>query len=98
MMLLDLSVVPSALNSLKPEYFSNEQNRKVYKLIARMFENKQDTNVISVIYEMIATNFFKSRLDATVYVKETISDVPSVTELEKYCKILKAKYHVRTKS
>lgn len=94
-LLLDPSVLSTVMDYLKPEYFYREQHREIFSLIVRMFGNGQHADIITVMNEAVAMGIFETAAMAKTYLKGIMESVPSVSNIESYCKIVEDKYYIR---
>lgn len=94
-LLLDPSVLSTVMEYLKPEYFYREQHREIFAIIVRMFGNGQSADIITVMNEAVAMSIFETTAMAKTYLKGIMESVPSVSNIQSYCKIVEDKYYTR---
>lgn len=94
-LLIDPSVLSIAMDHLKPESFYREQHREIFSIIVRMFGNGQHADIITVMNEAVAMGVFETTAMAKTYLKGIMENVPSVSNIESYCKIVEDKYYIR---
>ncbi len=95
-LLLDPSVLSTVLDYLKPECFFREQHREIFSTIIRMFSNGQNADIITVMNEAVAAGVFETTAMAKTYLKGIMEGVPSVSNIESYCRIVEDKYYIRS--
>lgn len=93
--LLEPSALPMVLEYLKPESFYKEQHRELFAIFMRMFSNGQTADLITVLNEAVALGIFETSAMAKTYLKGLMESIPSVANLESYCKIVEEKFYVR---
>ncbi len=94
-LLIDPSVLSVVLEHIKPESFYREQHRNIFSIILRMFGNGQEADIITVMNEVVATGIFETSAMAKTYLKGIMENVPSVSNIESYCKIVEDKFYIR---
>ncbi len=94
-LLLDPSVLPVALDHLKPESFFRPQHKEIFSIIVRMFGNGQSADISTVMNETVAMGVFETAAMAKTYLKGIMENVPSVSNIQSYCKIVEEKYYIR---
>ncbi len=94
--LLEPSVLPVVLEHLKPECFYKEQHRELFAIFMRMFSNGQTADLITVLNEAVKLSVFETSAMAKTYLKGLMESIPSVANIESYCKIVEDKYYTRS--
>ncbi len=94
-LLIDPSVLSIVLDILGAESFYREQHRDIFSIIVRMFGNGQQADIITVMNEAVAMGVFETTAMAKTYLKGITESVPSVSNIESYCKIVEEKYYTR---
>lgn len=94
-LLLDPSVLPVALDHLKSDSFYKQQHKDIFSIIVRMFGNGQNADIITVMNEAVSMGIFETSAMAKTYLKGIMENVPSVANIESYCKIVEEKYYIR---
>lgn len=94
-LLLDSSALSTVMDYLKPESFYREQHREIFSIIIRMFSNGQNADIITVMNEAVAMGVFETTAMAKTYLKGIMENVPSVSNIESYCKIVEDKFYSR---
>lgn len=94
-LLLDPSSLSTVMDYLKPESFYREQHREIFSIIVRMFSNGQQADIITVMNEAVAMGIFETTAMAKTYLKGIMENVPSVSNIESYCKIVSDKFYTR---
>lgn len=95
-MLIDPEVLSTVLDYLKPESFYRQQHRDIFSIIVRMFGNGQQADIITVMNEAVAMGIFETTAMAKTYLKGIMENVPSVSNVESYCKIVEDKFYIRS--
>lgn len=94
--LLSPDSLPTAIARLKPDSFYREQHREIYSIILRMFSNGAPADIITVINEAVAAGVFETAAMAKTYLRGIMENVPTVANLDSYCKIVEDKYLLRS--
>ena len=94
-LLLDPQVLSTVMEYIRPESFYREQHREIFTIILRMFSNGQATDIITVMNEAVAMGVFETTAMAKTYLKGIMENVPSVSNIKSYCKIVEDKYYTR---
>jgi len=94
-LLLDPAVLSVVMDYLKPDSFYREQHREIFSIIVRMFSNGQHADIITVMNEAVAMGVFETTAMAKTYLKGIMESVPSVSNIESYCKIVEEKFYTR---
>lgn len=95
--LIDPSCFPTVSMLTRPEYFYLPQHKAIY--MAMLSIDAAGSGVIDplLILEMLKTEkVFSNDDDGKVYLFQLADIVPSTTNVESYCKILKDKFYIRT--
>lgn len=93
--LLEPSALPVVMEYLKPESFFNEKHQELFGIFMRMFSNGQTADLITVLNEAVALGIFETSAMAKTYLKGLMESIPSVSNIESYCKIVEEKYYMR---
>jgi len=93
--LLEPSTLPVVMEYLKPESFYKEQHRELFAIFMRMFSNGQTADLITVLNESVALGIFETSAMAKTYLKGLMESIPSVANIESYCKIVEEKFYLR---
>lgn len=94
--LIDQSVISEILEKVKPECFFNEQHRKLFNIMLRMFTSGIHSDVITVLNEAVRENIFESAQEGRNYLASLVNMVPSVDNIGSYCQIVAEKYYIRS--
>lgn len=94
-LLIDPDVLPIALDHLKADSFYRQQHKDIFSIILRMFGNGQQADIITVMNEAVSMGIFETTAMAKTYLKGIMESVPSVANIESYCKIIEEKYYIR---
>lgn len=93
--LIDSSVLPVVLETIKTDSFFNEQNRALFQIIFQMFTSGEKIDVITVLNAAVEQGVFSTAQEGRSYLGALISMVPSTANIESYCKIVSEKYYIR---
>ena len=93
--LIDSSVLSVVLEKIKPDCFYNEQHKELFSIIVRMFSSGVNADIITVLNEAMQANIFETANEGRTYLASLMNNVPSVSNIESYCKIVSEKYFIR---
>lgn len=94
--LSDSSVMPTVIEKIKPEYFYNENLRKIYNIISRMFASGSQIDVITVLNESEKLHIFDNQAEGRQFFVELANMLPSTKNIDSYCNIISDKYLIRS--
>lgn len=94
--LLDNAAISAALEKLKPDCFYNEQNKELFAIIIRLFTAGTRADIITVLNEAVRMGTFETPAEGKAYLAALMSAVPSVSNIESYCKIVAEKFYIRS--
>ncbi len=94
--LADSSVMPTVIEKIKPEYFYNENLRKIYNIISRMFASNSQIDVITVLNESEKLHIFENQTEGRRFFMEIANLLPSAKHIESYCNIISDRYLIRS--
>ncbi|MCI7805187.1 MAG: replicative DNA helicase [Oscillospiraceae bacterium] len=94
--LIDQSVISTVLEKVKPDCFYNEQHRKLFNIMLRMFTSGIKSDIITVLDEAVKENIFETAQEGRNYLAMLVNMVPSVANIESYCQICAEKFYVRS--
>lgn len=93
--LADPSVLPQVLEKLKPDYFYSENHKKLFSIISRMFTGGVNVDVVTLLNEAVKEHVFETAADGKRYLSEIAGTLPTVSNVDSYCKIVADKYYIR---
>lgn len=93
--LIDSSVLPVVLETIKPESFFQEQHRAIFQIIFQMFTAGEKSDIITVLNAAMAQRVFETAQEGRSYLAALVELVPSTANIESYCKIVSEKYYIR---
>ena len=94
-LILDPDVLPTVLDYVKIDTFYKKQHKELFSVLLRMFSNGQTSDVITIMNEAVSLNIFETSAMAKTYIKGITELVPTISNVESYCKILEEKYYKR---
>lgn len=94
--LLDHTVISTILESIKPDCFFMEQHRALFNIMLRMFTSGVKSDVITVLNEAVKEKIFETAQEGRNYLASLVNMVPSVDNIDSYCKIVAEKYYIRS--
>jgi len=94
--LIDSEQLSLVMEHIKPESFYVSKHRDLYNIILRQFTLGIDTDIITVIDEAVKANVFESAEAGKNYLAAIMQGVPTLANLESYCRIVEEKYYLRS--
>ena len=94
--LSDPTVMPTVMDKIKPDYFYNENLRKIYDIILRMFASGSPIDVITVLNESEKLHIFENSAEGRRFFLEIANTLPSAEHVKSYCNIISNKYFIRS--
>lgn len=95
--LIDPSCFPTVSMLVRPEYFYMPQHKAIYMAMLSIDASGSGAIDPLLILEMLrAENVFSNEDDGKVYLFQLADIVPSTSNVEAYCKIIKDKFYIRT--
>lgn len=91
----DPSVISYVAENIQADFFYNEQHKKLYTIIMRMFAAGQPIDIITILNESVKQQVFESDAQARRYLAEIGNTLPSTSNIGSYCKIVSDKYYIR---
>lgn len=95
-LLLDPSYMAEALKYVSAVSFYREQHQQIFSVIARMYTSGQPIDFVTVYDAVVVEQVFDTPENAKVYLGRLMEIIPSVANLDVYCKIVQEKYYVRS--
>lgn len=93
--LLDASVIPQMVETLRPEMFYARQNGEIFFEIVRLFTGGDPVDFVTLLGAVQNSGVFETEDAAKVYLTTIAETVPSLSHITSYIAILSDKYRVR---
>ena len=94
--LLDPEKLPDIMEKIaSPEVFYNEQHKKLYALMIRMFSESRPIDYITLLEKARGEEIFDNDATAKSYLLHLMELVPTTSNLSNYCDIVLEKYYMR---
>ncbi|MEG0614982.1 MAG: replicative DNA helicase [Oscillospiraceae bacterium] len=95
-LLIEPETISTVMAYIKPDSFYNEKHRELFSIIVRMFSSGISADIITVLNEAVGQGVFESPAAGKSYLASIMENVPSVSNIESYCKIVEEKYYIRS--
>ena len=95
-LLIDPDVLTTVMEYIKPESFYNGQHRELFGIIIRMFSVGVNADIITVLNEAVDQGIFETSAAGKSYLTNIMQGVPTVSNIESYCKIVEEKFYIRS--
>jgi len=94
-MLFDEQALFKGIELLRPEYFYDENHRRIFTACVNLFEKNQPVDLLTVSEELKKQNSFEA-IGGTTYLTYLTSQVPTSAHIEHYAQIVKEKALLRS--
>lgn len=94
--LMDSELLSTVMNYVKPESFYVSKHRDLYSIILRLFSLGVDSDIITVLDEAVREGIFEDSASGKEYLAAIMEGVPTLSNIESYCKIVEEKYYLRS--
>ena len=94
--LLDSELLGTVMNYVKPESFYVSKHRQLFSIIIRLFTLGVDSDIITVLDEAVREGIFEDSGSGKEYLAAIMNGVPTLANIESYCKIVEEKYYLRS--
>ncbi|MGN1090504.1 MAG: replicative DNA helicase, partial [Huintestinicola sp.] len=94
--LMDSELLSTVMNYVKPESFYVSKHRDLFAIIMRLFTLGVDSDIITVLDEAVREGIFESSSAGKEYLAAIMEGVPTLANIESYCKIVEEKYYLRS--
>lgn len=95
-LLLSPDVLTTVMEYIKPESFYSEQHRELFGIILRLFSMGTGADIITVLNEAVGQGIFETSAAGKAYLSAIMQGVPTVSNIESYCKIVEEKFYIRS--
>lgn len=95
-MLIDSEVLPLVTAHLKSESFYVKKHQELFGVIIRLFTLGVEADIITVLNEAVRDGVFENSSGGKEYLAKLMNEVPAVSNVESYCKIVEEKYYIRS--
>lgn len=95
-LLLDPDTLSTVMEYIKPESFYNDQHRELFTIVMRMFSMGMNADIITVLNEAVNQGIFENTSTGKNYLTFLMNSVPTVSNIESYCKIVEEKFYIRS--
>ncbi|MCI5751641.1 MAG: replicative DNA helicase [Oscillospiraceae bacterium] len=94
--LMDPDQLSVAMDHVKAESFYVKIHRQIFSIIVRRFGMGETADIITVLDDAVREGVFESSAAGKEYLSNIMKGVPSLGNIESYCKIVEEKYYVRS--
>ncbi len=94
--LIDQSVISIVLEKINSECFFNEKHKQLFNIIMQMDMGGVKPDIITVLNESLRQKIFETPHEGRNYLAMLVDMVPSVNNIDDYCKICADKYYIRS--
>ena len=95
-LLIEPASMSTVLQFLHQDSFYREQHQKIFSVISRMYTSGQHIDFVTVFDAVVSEGIFDTPENAKVYLGRLMEMVPSVSNIDVYCKIVQDKYYIRS--
>ena len=94
-LLLSPETISKAISIVSKGAFYSEQNRNIFEILVEFFLENRTIDFVTVLEAVVGKGVFGSADDAKLYLIRLTDLVPSISNLESYCKIVADKFTLR---
>ncbi len=94
--LMDPDLLGTVMNYIKPESFYIKNHRDLFSIIVRLFSLGVNSDIITVLDEAVREGIFETSAAGKEYLANIMEGVPTLENIESYCKIVEEKYYLRS--
>ncbi len=95
--LIDSEVISGVLETVKPDMFYIDQHRALFNIMVQMFAaGTTKADVVTVLNEAVSQHIFETAAEGRNYLGNLVNMVPSVSNIDSYCKIVSDKFYIRS--
>ena len=73
-----------------------KKHQELFAVIIRQFGLGMESDIITVLNESVKTGVFEDDASGKEYLVKLMNEVPAVSNVESYCKIVEEKYYIRS--
>ncbi len=95
-LLLEPTAISKALIYVNEHSFYRETHKKLFSILVEFFTSGEKIDFITVLNAAILQGVFNSQDEAKLYLTDLINLVPSIANLDGYCKIVREKQYLRS--
>ncbi|MEM1485631.1 replicative DNA helicase [Oscillospiraceae bacterium PP1C4] len=93
--LIDSACFSVVMEILRPDAFYRPQHQQIFEVMMNMFNQSKVMDFITILDAVKNEDIFDTGEDAKIYLTNLAQVVPSSTNVQAYCKIVREKYYVR---
>lgn len=93
--LINPEVLGIVMEQVKSECFYIEQHRELFRIMVQMSGSGNHIDGITVLNEAVSAHVFETASDGRTYLANLVESVPTVANVQSYCKIIVNKYYIR---
>ena len=94
-LILDSKSISKALLLVDEESFYLKIHKQLFSILVELFTKGQKIDFVTILEASMANKIFDSQDKAKLYLTELMDAIPSISNLESYCKIVKEKQTLR---
>ena len=93
--LMDPELLPSVMERIKPDSFYVTKHKQLFSVIIRNFGLGVNSDIITVLDSAVREGIFEDSASGKEYLAAIMEGVPTLSNVESYCKIVEEKYYLR---
>lgn len=94
--LMDPELLGAALEHLKADSFYEPRHKQIFSILERFSVTGVAADIITVLDEAVREGVFEDSSVGKEYLARIMADVPTLANIESYCRIVEEKYYLRT--
>ena len=95
-MLLDRERLNDLSGRLSPDVFYVTKHKQLFSIMSRLSSLSMDADIVTVLNEAVNEKVFEDENSGRLYLKHLMEEIPSLSNLDSYCRIVEDKYTLRS--
>ncbi len=93
--IIDKSTIHNVIEIIKPNYFFIEQHKLIFNCMLVMFNNGNPIDFVTLLDFVNNEKIFENENSAKLYLTKLLDIIPSTSNINYYCDIIKQKFYAR---
>ncbi|MGN0641750.1 MAG: replicative DNA helicase [Huintestinicola sp.] len=94
--LMDPELISAVMEHVSPDSFYVSKHRELFSIIIRQFTLGVDSDIVTVVDEAVREGIFESSAAGKEYIAAIMQGVPTLANIESYCRIVEEKFNLRS--
>lgn len=93
--IIEPSILPNIIEKIKKEFFFHPPHKKIFEIMLQMFGYSRSIDFVTIFNEIVNNKIFETENDTKLYLTRVVNTVPSISNVDAYCNIVRNKYFKR---